>query len=188
MRRSFTSAPDRLNVGEPIREGVAHAREDPLREWLPEITGWRRDIHAHPVVTAAQIVTALQSIAARNADPVGQVVVSATAIESSSKATNVIPSRVTLTGTVRSLTAEMRDLTGWRVGEIARATAAAFGATADVRHARNYPPMGGEDFAILLGNGAMAAVQHPEYDFADEAIPAGCSYWAEIVERRLPLG
>ncbi|MEO1176347.1 MAG: hypothetical protein AAFV87_04180, partial [Pseudomonadota bacterium] len=26
----------------------------------------------------------------------------------------------------------------------------------------------------------------PEYDFNDEAIPAGCSWWAEIVERRMP--
>lgn len=57
--------------------------------------------------------------------------------------------------------------------------------------------MGGEDFAyllnarpgayILVGNGDTADVHHPEYDFNDEAIPAGCSWWAEIVEQRLPL-
>ena len=56
--------------------------------------------------------------------------------------------------------------------------------------------MGGEDFAfmleerpgayILVGNGDTAHVHHPEYDFNDEAIPAGCSWWAEIVERRMP--
>ena len=56
--------------------------------------------------------------------------------------------------------------------------------------------MGGEDFAfmleakpgayILVGNGDTAHVHHPKYDFNDEAIPAGCSWWAEIVERRLP--
>ncbi|MEL7152563.1 MAG: M20 aminoacylase family protein [Pseudomonadota bacterium] len=56
--------------------------------------------------------------------------------------------------------------------------------------------MGGEDFAymleerpgayILVGNGDTAMVHHPEYDFNDEAIPAGCSWWAEIVERRMP--
>jgi hippurate hydrolase len=56
--------------------------------------------------------------------------------------------------------------------------------------------MGAEDFAfmlearpgayILLGNGDTASVHHPAYDFEDEAIPAGCSWWAEIVERRLP--
>jgi len=57
--------------------------------------------------------------------------------------------------------------------------------------------MGGEDFAfmleerpgayILVGNGDTAMVHHPEYNFNDEAIPAGCSWWAEIVESRMPL-
>ena len=56
--------------------------------------------------------------------------------------------------------------------------------------------MGGEDFAfmleerpgayILVGNGASADVHHPEYNFNDEAIPAGCSWWAGIVEQRMP--
>ncbi len=56
--------------------------------------------------------------------------------------------------------------------------------------------MGGEDFSfmlnarpgayILVGNGDTAMVHHPEYNFNDEAIPAGCSFWAEIVERRMP--
>jgi hippurate hydrolase len=56
--------------------------------------------------------------------------------------------------------------------------------------------MGGEDFAfmleerpgayILVGNGDTAMVHHPKYNFNDDAIPAGCSYWAEIVESRMP--
>lgn len=56
--------------------------------------------------------------------------------------------------------------------------------------------MGGEDFAfmlnarpgayILVGNGDTAAVHHPKYNFNDETIPAGCSWWAEIVEKRMP--
>ncbi|WP_421704657.1 M20 aminoacylase family protein [Aliiroseovarius sp.] len=58
------------------------------------------------------------------------------------------------------------------------------------------PIMGGEDFAymlesrpgayILVGNGDTAAVHHPEYNFDDNAIPAGCSWWAEIIESRMP--
>ena len=56
--------------------------------------------------------------------------------------------------------------------------------------------MGGEDFAfmleerpgayILVGNGDSAPVHHPEYNFNDEVIPAGCSWYAEMVETRLP--
>ena len=63
---------------------------------------------------------------------------------------------------------------------------------------RNTPPiMAGEDFSymleerpgayIQLGNGGGATVHHPEYNFNDEAIPAGCSWFAEVVERRMPL-
>lgn len=40
---------------------------------------------------------------------------------------------------------------------------------------------------ILVGNGDSAQVHHAEYDFNDEAIPAGCSYWAELAESRLPV-
>ena len=57
--------------------------------------------------------------------------------------------------------------------------------------------MGGEDFAFMLlarpgayievGNGPGAAVHHPKYNFNDEAIPHGCSYWATLVEQRLPV-
>lgn len=56
--------------------------------------------------------------------------------------------------------------------------------------------MGGEDFAymlesrpgayILVGNGDTASVHHPEYDFDDNAIPAGSSWWVEIAEARMP--
>ncbi len=57
--------------------------------------------------------------------------------------------------------------------------------------------MGGEDFSymlesrpgayILMGNGVGGAmVHHPEYNFNDEAIPTGCSYWAEMIESRMP--
>lgn len=58
------------------------------------------------------------------------------------------------------------------------------------------PIMPSEDFAymleerpgayIFIGNGDTAMCHHPEYNFDDEAIPAGCSWFAEIVERRMP--
>jgi len=56
--------------------------------------------------------------------------------------------------------------------------------------------MGGEDFAYMLnarpgafvfiGNGDTAGVHHPEYNFDDDVIPTGCSYWAEIIETGMP--
>ncbi|MDE4173985.1 M20 family metallopeptidase [Phaeobacter sp. PT47_59] len=57
--------------------------------------------------------------------------------------------------------------------------------------------MGGEDFSFMLmerpgamirlGNGDSAGLHHPEYDFNDEIIPAGISWFAELVERRMPV-
>lgn len=57
--------------------------------------------------------------------------------------------------------------------------------------------LGGEDFAFMLaevpgaminiGNGPGAGLHHPSYDFNDEAIAWGCSYWCELVRQRLPL-
>jgi hippurate hydrolase len=175
-------------------------------------------------VMAAQAVLALQTITSRNADPVEQIVVSVTAFETSSKAFNVIPQRVQMKGTVRTMSADMRSLAEKRINEICNGIAGTFGGTADVTYHRGYPVMvnheeqtefaadvarsisgdcveaplvmGGEDFAfmleerpgayILVGNGDTAAVHHPEYNFNDEAIPAGCSWWAGIVEQRMP--
>ena len=58
------------------------------------------------------------------------------------------------------------------------------------------PVMGSEDFSFMLnarpgafifvGNGDTASVHHPEYDFNDEIIPIGCSYWAKLAERLMP--
>ena len=173
---------------------------------------------------SAQIVLALQSIASRNADPVSQIVVSVTSFVTSSQAYNVIPPRVQMRGTVRTLSPENQDLAEARINEICTGVAAAMGAQAEVSYTRNYPVManhdeqtefaaevaravagdcaeaplvmGGEDFAfmleerpgayILVGNGDSAMVHSPEYNFNDEAIPAGCSWYAEIVERRMP--
>ena len=58
------------------------------------------------------------------------------------------------------------------------------------------PVMGGEDFSymlearpgafIFIGNGDSAGLHNPAYDFNDEVIPIGCSYWARIVETAMP--
>ncbi len=58
------------------------------------------------------------------------------------------------------------------------------------------PVMGAEDFSFMLearpgafifvGNGNSAGLHHPAYDFNDEAIPVGTSYWVKLVETALP--
>lgn len=59
------------------------------------------------------------------------------------------------------------------------------------------PVLGGEDFSFMLnevpgaminvGNGPSAGLHHPKYDFNDDVISWGCSYWTTLVRQRLPL-
>jgi len=80
-------------------------------------------------------------------------------------------------------------------------TAFAAGVAAQISGANNVntavaPVLGGEDFSymlearpgafIFMGNGNTASLHNPAYDFNDEAIPVGCSYWARLVETAMP--
>jgi len=57
------------------------------------------------------------------------------------------------------------------------------------------PVMGAEDFSFMLearpgafifvGNGDSAGLHHPAYDFNDDVIPLGTSYWVKLVEAAL---
>ena len=59
------------------------------------------------------------------------------------------------------------------------------------------PVMPGEDFAdmlaerpgafLFIGNGDSAALHNPAYEFNDDAIPAGCSWFSEMAEYRMPI-
>jgi amidohydrolase len=86
---------------------------------------------ADPIVCAAQIIVALQSIVSRNADPLDTVVVSVGTIHGG-KARNVIPQIVTFAGSFRIFREETRELVANRITEIASGVATAMGCTADV--------------------------------------------------------
>ena len=166
---------------------------------------------------------ALQTIVSRNVKPMRETVVSVTSFETSSTTFNVIPERVHLKGTCRTLDPDTQDLVERRLGEILHGIAAAHGCRAEVNYVRNYPAtinsevetgyaieaarkvsgdcreaevtMGGEDFSFMLnarpgayifvGNGDSARLHSPEYNFNDDAIPFGCSWFVEIAESRL---
>jgi len=185
----------------------------------------RPHLGVDPILVGAQIINNLQSIVARNVDPLESAVVSICMFQAGTT-DNVIPQTAQLRGTARSLTPEVRDLLEARVPEIAQGTARLLGATAKVTYRRGYPVlanhaaqtafaagvakeiagdervdtdmapvMGAEDFAFMLnarpgafifiGNGDSAGLHHPAYDFNDEAIPFGTSYWVRLVETAL---
>ncbi|CAH1659418.1 M20 aminoacylase family protein [Chelatococcus asaccharovorans] len=122
---------------------------------------------AHPhegvdsVVAASHLVLALQTIVARNVDPLKNAVVSVTTVNGGD-AFNVLPQRVTLTGTVRTLDPAVRDLCEARLTALARTIPAALGATAEVEFWRGYPvTMNNPDatrFAADVARGVSGAV------------------------------
>jgi amidohydrolase len=90
-----------------------------------------------PIVIGAQIVTALQTLAARVVDPTEEVVVTVGTFQAG-LAFNVIPDTAELGGTVRTFNAKNRDLLEERIGTLARGIATAMGGSLDYTYSRGY--------------------------------------------------
>jgi amidohydrolase len=110
-----------------------------------EITGrGGHGAHAYlaidPVVVAAHIITAVQSIVSRNVRPVDGAVISLCAMQAGDPgAMSVIPDKATLVGTVRTFQPEVQALIERRLAELCSAIALGLGATATVHYERIYP-------------------------------------------------
>lgn len=176
-------------------------------------------------LVASQIVVSLQSIVARNVNPVKRVVLTVGTFHTDSNASNIIAHTVRMTGTVRTLDPEERAQAQDRIRRVVENTARAFDAKAELIWDEGYPVtvnseqetqyaieaalrvtdhvdtetdpiMPAEDFSfmleerpgayIFLGNGDTAMCHHPAYQFDDDAIPVGCSWFVELVEARMP--
>lgn len=218
--------------GSPV--GAFSIRKGPLMAAADEVTiviegkgghGAMPHLCIDPVMVGAQIITALQTVASRNVDPLDSSVISITQFKAGA-ASNIIPQSAWLNGTVRTLKPATRDRVEKRIHEIAAGLAEASGAGVRVEYRRGYPPtvnheaqtdfaasiarkvagdskvdantpptMGSEDFSFMLearpgafifiGNGDSATLHHPSYDFNDEVLPYGMSYWVELVETAL---
>lgn len=123
-----------------VRSGPAMAATDAL-----DITVAGVGTHAaspqlgiDPIVAAAHVVTALQTVVSRRLPPYEPAIVTIGRIEGGS-ARNVIPDRVTLSGTLRTMTSAARATAKDAIRQIAGQTAAAHGATAEVVFTEGYP-------------------------------------------------
>ncbi|QQS13768.1 MAG: amidohydrolase [Rhodospirillales bacterium] len=92
-----------------------------------------------PFVIGSQIVLALQGIVSRNVDPMDNAVVTVGFMKGGS-AYNVIPPELSLGGTVRTTTPELRDMVERRIREIAGGAAAMHGVPVEIDYRRGYPP------------------------------------------------
>jgi hippurate hydrolase len=217
-----------LAIGQfAIRSGPAMASTDTViidLEGVGAHAGWPH-LGVDTILVGSQIVSQLQSIVARNVDPVDAAVVSICVFRAGDTE-NVIPQHAQLRGTVRTLSGTVRELVEKRLRDVVEGTARLYGAKATLTYTPGYPVlvneerqtafaadvateiagkdkvfqdspplMGAEDFAYMLqkrpgafiwvGNGDSAGLHHPAYDFNDEAIPVGASYWVRLVETAL---
>lgn len=102
-----------------------------------------------PVVAAAQVILALQSVVSRQTDPVEPAVVSICAVHGG-QSFNVIADRVTLTGTVRTLNPNIQKTIPERIRTITEGITSAFGAESKLDYQWGYP--------ILVNNGDMLKI------------------------------
>jgi hippurate hydrolase len=210
-----------------IRPGGIMAATDEITIAVEGVGGHaaRPHLGTDPVLIAAHIIVALQSLVSRNVDPVESAVLSITVVQAG-EASNVIPRTANLKGTVRSLNEGVRTLMEARIRALVPQIAAALGGKAEASYRRGYPVtvnapeqadfaarvaaevvgadrvdprtppvMGAEDFSfmlearpgayIFLGNGNSTDLHSDTYDFNDEIIPVGVTYWVRLAESAL---
>ncbi|MBI3271672.1 MAG: amidohydrolase [Planctomycetes bacterium] len=111
-----------------------------------------------PIVTAAQVILALQTVASRLVDPLQPVVLSVGSIHGG-QAFNIIPNKVTLLGTLRAFDRELVRALPGRIEEIVRGITAAAGATYEWKYTSYYPPtVNDREMAALVRRAAEAVV------------------------------
>ncbi len=130
-----------------------------------EITGkGGHGAHAYltidPVLVAAHIITAVQSIVSRNVKPIDNAVVSLCALHAGDLgAMSVVPGKATMVGTVRTFSPDVQELVERRLQELCSAIALGFGASATVTFDRIYPAtINTPDEAAFAGDVAESLV------------------------------
>ena len=123
-----------------LRDGPAMASSDNVTITLKGMGGHGAMPHraADPVVAAASIVMALQTVVSRNIDPLDMAVVTVGALNAGN-ANNVIPQNATLKLSIRALDREVRDTLERRIKALVQAQAESYGVRAVIDYQRGYP-------------------------------------------------
>lgn len=183
---------------------------------------------ADPMVVAAELILALQTIPSRRLSPLASAVVSVTQIHGG-EAINVIPEQIVLRGTVRCLQTDVRNRVRGLIEDFVTTLPRPFGVSGEIHWYPGYPvtanhaeqaeqvravavdvlgeaqvhwqvnpSMASEDFACMLqacpgayfwlgadGATPSAPLHNANYDFNDELLPIGITFWQQLVERVL---
>lgn len=180
---------------------------------------------ADPMVVAAELILALQTIPSRRLSPLASAVVSVTQIHGG-EAINVIPEQIKLRGTVRCLQTDVRNRVRGLIEDFVTTLPRPFGVSGEIHWYPGYPvtanhaaqaeqvravanatlgdaqvkwqvnpSMASEDFACMLeacpgayfwlgadGATPSAPLHNAHYDFNDDLLPIGITFWQQLVE------
>lgn len=134
-----------------------------------------------PVLAAAQIITALQSVVSRNVDPLEACVVTIGAIHGGS-AGNIVPDSVDLQGTLRTFKADIREMAMRRMHEIVEGVGGSLGCPAKLKFREHRVPATVSDakWAALVRDNATQLVGKDNVDATHRTMGSeDCSWFLE---------
>jgi hippurate hydrolase len=176
--------------GQPVgtlafRSGAALASADRVVITLRGRGGHAAMPHfsADPIVAGSSIVMALQSIVARNVDPLQSAVVTVGLFQSGT-VNNVIPSTATLELSVRALDREVRKLLRQRIQEVAAAQAASLGVAAEVDYQEGYPVLVNTETETALAARVATELLGQDKVLLDRPALMGSEDFAYMLEHR----
>jgi hippurate hydrolase len=138
-----------------------------------------------PVLVAAHIITAAQSIVSRNTRPVDAAVLSLCAMQAGDLgAMSVVPGEATLVGTVRTFDATVQALVERRLSELCTAVAQGFGAQAEVRFERIYPATINHRAQALFAGDVAERLVGPEHLVRDMEPSMGAEDFSFMLQAR----
>ncbi|MGB0901377.1 M20 aminoacylase family protein [Halocynthiibacter sp.] len=164
-----------IAVGEfAIRPGALLASSDEFKITVTGKGGHAAEpaLAIDTTLVAAQIVVTLQSIVARNVDPLKRVVLTVGTFNTDSAASNVIAHEVVMEGTLRTLDKEYRAICEERIKRVAMDTASAFGAVAEVEWTPGYPVTFNTEAETGFAADAARAVSANVDDVTDPIMPS----------------
>ncbi len=169
-----------------VKDGTVYASPDDFEIVIHGKSGHgaQPELCIDPILTAAHIITALQTVVSRRVDPLESAVVTIGSIHGGT-CSNAIPESVTLVGTARAATNEMRSLLEAEIGRTVKGICESMGASYDYQFIRLFPPLInnekiarqlhcsaarilGEENAVWGGKATMAG---EDFSYFTQAIP-----------------
>ncbi|MGB0551590.1 MAG: M20 aminoacylase family protein [Alphaproteobacteria bacterium] len=138
---------------------------------------------ADPIVTGAEIVTALQRIVSRTTNPVEAAVISVTQFHAGTNM-NVIPETVSIKGTCRALGRAVQDTVEARMRQVIEGVASAHGLTAEIIYDRRYPVLVNTPEETVKAAAAAAIVVGAENVNTDHPPTMGSEDFAWMLQER----